>query len=258
MLRPVDLGRLTQHRGPTLGNEQVDGDPERRIGGDAAVPVGAAALKTQHEAGRRDLDAPGRGRGRQEFAERRETCLHGAADPALLLDHEHGRPLDLAGAPQVLALDQSTRLGDLAAEAHDDVAAHVGMPREPREDALELQVLRAVRRHAASALVRQREHAVHRRVCGQLVGSHPVRDETAHRCRAVGHADDGHVVARAHAPVGADIAKEGALAGAHVRGSRWWISGSRKGIRPIERADGAVVAVTWLPAPMSRVATPIG
>jgi len=191
-------------------------------------------------------DASGGG-GCQELAEHRETCLDRAADPAFLLDHEHGRSLDLAGPPQVLALDESPRLGDLTAEAHDDVSGDVRMPRESRQDTLELQVLRPVRRHGASALVRECEHAVHRRVCGQLVSSDSVRDATAYRCRAVGHTDDGHVVAGTHAPVGAHIAGEVSLAGAQVRGSRRWISGGRERVRPIERADSAVVAVHVAP-----------
>ena len=45
VLGAVDLRRLGQDRGAAVAHEQVDGGAERRIGGDAGIAVGAAALQ---------------------------------------------------------------------------------------------------------------------------------------------------------------------------------------------------------------------
>ena len=44
MLGAVDLGRFAEDAGAALGDEQIGGDAEGGVGGDAAVAVGAAAV----------------------------------------------------------------------------------------------------------------------------------------------------------------------------------------------------------------------
>src|SRR5262249_54264918 len=49
MLGTVDLRGLTQDAGAALGDEEIAGDTEGGVGGDAAVAVGAAAVGAEDE-----------------------------------------------------------------------------------------------------------------------------------------------------------------------------------------------------------------
>ena len=61
VLGAVDLRRLAEDGGAALLDEQVGGVAERRVGGDAGIAVGAAALQRQHDLGDRHRLAPRRG-----------------------------------------------------------------------------------------------------------------------------------------------------------------------------------------------------
>src|SRR4051794_11162856 len=49
MLGAIDLGRLAEHGGAALRHQQIDRVAERRVGGDAAEAIAAAALERQHQ-----------------------------------------------------------------------------------------------------------------------------------------------------------------------------------------------------------------
>ena len=55
---PVNFGRFAEDRRAAAGDDQVAGDAERRIGGDAAVAVGAAAVGAENDFAGRHGFAP--------------------------------------------------------------------------------------------------------------------------------------------------------------------------------------------------------
>src|SRR5262249_34169794 len=113
-----------------------------------------------------------------------------------------------------LVLDQVDGLPRLAAEAHQDVAGHVGVLGEAGQRAVELVVVGAAVLHGAAGLVRDRHHAVHVGVAAQQVGgTELLGDVLAGAGRAVDGADDGDVVARAVAATAAVVTHKGARLG---------------------------------------------
>src|SRR5207249_5212101 len=140
--------------------------------------------------------------------------VHRLPDASRLLDvDDHGLALRMTGRGHALLVDHDRGLMHLAAEADQDVGRHVRVLGIAGEHALEGHVVLAEELGAAAGLVGDRKHAVDVRVIAGHVAE-LVLDELAHAGRAVDPGDDGHVVARADAPVVSEIAVEVA----HARG----------------------------------------
>ena len=74
-----------------MPHQQVDGDAERRVGGDAGVAVGAAALQRQREVRRRHRLARHLVRVRQHLADQLDAPLDRLRGAAGVLDAERAQ-----------------------------------------------------------------------------------------------------------------------------------------------------------------------
>src|SRR6218665_502921 len=213
VLGAVHLGRLAEDGAAAMRHQQVHRRAQRRVGADARVAVGAAALQPDRDvrrAARLALDGVG---ARQHRLDHPPPLVYHPPRAALLLDVE---------AVQVLAFDQLARgqpaadLVGLAAQPDEQHAGAVRVPGVAGERAREKLHAQALLVHAAAAAVGQRDHAVDvgkRRqrlrvgVAREMIGN-GARDGG----RAVHAGQHGKVVARGHAAVGAPYAHETGLA----------------------------------------------
>ena len=122
VLGAVDLRRLRQDGRAAVAHELVHRRAQRRVGGDAGIAVGAAALQGEHELGRRHGFALHRVDLVQHALDALDAGLHRLAGAAGLLDRH--------GAEGVVLLDAvgflpARDLEALAAQAHHHDAADV-------------------------------------------------------------------------------------------------------------------------------------
>jgi len=111
MLGAVGLGRLREDHGATMADQKVARGAQRRIGGDAGIAVGTAALQGHCQFARGYLLALDLVGVRKRLFHKGNAGLSRLACAALLLDiHRTQAPR------QLLLLHQPADLVDLAAE----------------------------------------------------------------------------------------------------------------------------------------------
>jgi hypothetical protein len=153
---------------------------------------------------------------------------------------------------QVLAPKQRADLVRFAAEADDEHAGEVRVPRIAAERAPQQQHAVAVRVHAAARAVRQRDDAVDVGNRGSASPREVIGDAAHDGRRAIDRRQKADVVARRDAAVGADDA-------VNVAGGSTKRVGSRRAERVValERAHRQVVQMNMLAGAMSRDAKPM-
>ena len=205
LLRAVNLRRLGEHRRAAVLDQDVGGAAERRVGGDAGIAVGAAALERHHQLARRHVGARDDGEGGEQLLDHPERAFDRSARAARFLDRQR---VEVILVEAVFML-QPADLHDLAAEPDEDRGGDVRMRGVAPEHALEIVEAVAGVGHAAAGAVRKRDRAVDMRIVRQHAGMvHPVGDHADHGRRAVHGRAERDVVARADAPVGAAEALE--------------------------------------------------
>ncbi len=238
MLGAVDLRRLAEHGAAAVAHQQIDRGAERRIGRDARIAVGAAALQRQGDVARRQglaRDLVGFG---QHRLDARHALAHGLGGAAGVLDGEGMQPR--AGL-EPFGLEQAVDLVGFAAEPEHQHAGEVGMARVARDGAAQGVHRLAFARHAAAVPVHQRDHAVDVGEVGERAAAEMIGDVARRGRRAVHRGQDADEVARRDAAVGAPYALEGrALGLGHERGR---LGGGAEGVVAIEIAHRAVVHV---------------
>ncbi len=137
MLGAVNLRRLGEDRRAALSHQQIGSDAERRVGGHAAIAVGATAIGAQHQVRGRQSRALHVVDLRQQLGHRLDAGLDGLADAAALLDAQYQRRLLLLAVQleQMFVFDEVGGRAGLAAEPHDDVSGHVRVPGKARQRA---------------------------------------------------------------------------------------------------------------------------
>ena len=192
-----------------MTHQEIARRAQRRIGGDAGIAVGAAALQRHRQfAGRHRLapDLVGVG---QRLAHEGDAGFHGLAGAADFLDVHRAQP-----AGEFLLLHQPADLVDLAAQPQHDDGGEIRMPRIAAERAPQ-QRQRLVLRHAAAGLVGQRDHAIdigkirQRIVAGERILLEDVGDDARDMRAAVHRGEDADIVAGGDAAVGTADAVEG-------------------------------------------------
>ena len=192
-----------------MAHQKIARRAQRRIGGDAGIAVGAAALQRHRQFAGRHRLALDLVRVGQRLAHEGDAGFHRLAGAADFLDVHRAQT-----AGELLLLHQPADLVDLAAEAQHDHGGKIRMPRIAAERAAE-QRQRLVLRHAAAGLVGQRDHAVdigkigQRIVAGERILLEDVGDQARDMRAAVHRGEDADIVARRHAAVGTADAVEG-------------------------------------------------
>ena len=137
MFRSVNLGGLAKDGRSTLTHELVGGDTQRRVCRDAAVSIRATAVHRQGEFGNRlcrplqcvDI--------RQHSLNRLDSCLDGFSDATGLLYGQEGGSLFAILQPvEMIFIDQTGNLIDLAAQPNQHITADVWMTCHSRYDSL--------------------------------------------------------------------------------------------------------------------------
>ena len=195
--------------------------PERRIGGDAGIAVGAAALQRQHDFRCRPRFALGARRHRQHRLDALDAFLDRLAGAAGRLDR-HG--LEVVALDQPVLVLHAVDLKHLAAEPDHQGAAEIGMrgvaPLRPPQHVIAF----AVGGHAAAGAVHEGDRTVDLRIVVEDAGAvDALGDELRRRGRAVHRGEDADVVARAGPAVRAHVAFEG---GAQLRRQQLVVPGA--------------------------------
>ena len=178
---------------------------QRRVGGDAGIAVGAAALEGEGELGGPDRLAAELVRSRQHLGDHRVRALDGLARAAGALERhgaEGGPALDAIG------LGQELDLHHLAAQADHQHGGEVRMGGEAPERPLQGGVALATVGHAAAGAVGDGDDPVHVRVLVQDLPREALGDELGDAGRAVHGREHADEVARGRLAVGTDIAVE--------------------------------------------------
>ena len=115
MFGAVGLRRLRQDHGAAMAHQQIARRAQRRIGGDAGIAVGAAALQRHRQFARRHRLALHFVRVGQRLAHEGDAGFHGLAGAADFLDVHRAQ-----AAGELLLLHQPADLVHLAAEAEHD------------------------------------------------------------------------------------------------------------------------------------------
>ena len=192
-----------------MAHQQIARRAQRRIGGDAGVTVGAAALQRHRQFAGRHRLALHFIRVDQRLAHEGDAGFHRLAGAADFLDVHRAQT-----ARELLLLHQPADLVDLAAEAEHDDGGKIRMPRVAAERPPQ-QRQRLVLRHAAAGLVGQRHHAVdigkirQRIVAGERILLEHVGDDAGDMRAAIHRGEDADIVAGRDAAVGTANALEG-------------------------------------------------
>ena len=124
VLAAVDLSRLSQHDRTALADDFIGGPAQAGVRGHARPAIRPAALQCNDQLRRRNRLPLNLIRHRQNLLDGGDASLDGLGEAAVLLNGEHCWLMAVAKPGR---LDQIGRLVDFAAEAEDDVAAHVGV-----------------------------------------------------------------------------------------------------------------------------------
>ncbi len=202
-----------------MAHQPVHRRAQRRVGADATVAVGAAALQAHGDvAGRHRLALHAVGFFEHPLHQLDAAC-HRLGGTAGVLDAEAVQP---AAFLQAFLLHQPADLVGLAAQPHQQQCTEVGMPCVTAERAAQDLQRLAFAVGGAAGAVRQRHHAVDVGVAFQRprvdVATEVVGNGPRHRGRAVDAGQHADVVARGHAPVGPHDALEGGRLGDVLRG----------------------------------------
>ena len=211
MFGAVGLGGFAEDDGAAVGDEEVAGGAEGRVGGDAGVAVAAAALERDGEFGEGGWGAADVVGFVEDGADEGEAGFDGFADAA------HG--LDVHGADAVgkaLFFEEAAELVHFAAEADDDDVGEVHVAGVAGQGAAQ-QAERLAVGHAAAGLVGEGDDAVdagpggERIVTVDGVAAELLGDEVGGVGAAVHARENADVVAGGDPAVGAVDAHEAAL-----------------------------------------------
>ncbi len=164
LLGAVNLRRLGKHRRAAVLDQDVGGAAERRVGGDAGIAVGAAALERHHQFACRHVRALDDGERWQHLLDHLERAFDGAARAAGFLDRQR---VEMILVEAVFML-QPADLHDLAAEPDEDRRRDVRMRGVAPKHALQIVEAVAGVGHAAAGAVRERDRAVDVRVVASM------------------------------------------------------------------------------------------
>src|ERR1051326_7820498 len=92
MLGPVDFRSFAEDRRAALGDEEIGGDTEGGVGGDAGVAVGAAAIGAENQMLGGELDALNVIDARQQLGDRFDASLDSFGDAAAFLNGQNTWP----------------------------------------------------------------------------------------------------------------------------------------------------------------------
>ena len=220
--------------------------PERRVGGDAGIAVGAAALERQHDLRHRHRLALHRGDARQHLLDLLDAALDRLPRAAGRLD---GHGVEILVLLEAVVLHETGDLHHLAAEADEQRAADIGMRGiAPLGPLHHVEALAAPARHAAAMAVDEGHDAVDRRIIVEDAGAvEGVGDEARHRGRAVHRGEDADIVPRPDLAVRALVALEGAALGERQHMLR--LGGLGELVVAGEIVDAAIVLVDVLARP---------
>ena len=209
VLAAVDLGRLRQDRGAAVAHQPVDRRAERRVGADARVAVGAAALQADRDVARAAPARAARGSlPRAATATSSMPCATVFVVPPVswMLKVWNCVPvarLSCSIRPEIWFVSQprpTTRI-DAKFGAARSRRACAAAPAAARRRC------RSRSRRRASARSRRRRSGSVRERLGMDVAAEVVGDRARHRRRAVHRGQDADVVARRDAAVGAHDAR---------------------------------------------------
>ena len=256
MLGAIDLGRLAQHRGTALRHQQIDRVAERRVGGDAAEAIAAAALERQHQLADRHSFRAGT-RSRAAAARPAPAALpRSLRRRRRILDADVGRQAQVA---------QLARAGSRTVPRTGwsrSPARRTGMPATFGLRAKPASVRRStsisgpdVARWRSRLVVRQADNIGDVREARQQLGPR-ARGDLAHGVgRTVDGADQHHRVARADAAVGAAVALERAALLRRHHVDRAHIDAEL--VVELHFADCQVLCMHVIPCAIGWVAKPI-
>jgi len=160
-------------------------------------------LQGELDVARRDGLAPHLVRGRQHLLHAGDAFAHRLRGAAGLLDRHGVKEL---ARLQPLGAHEAADLVRLAAEAEDEDAGEVRVPRVTGDGAAEHVHPVALARHAAAGSVHQCDDAVDIGILGERGAAELLGDVFGGRRRAIDRADDAEIVARRNASVGPDDA----------------------------------------------------
>jgi hypothetical protein len=191
---------------PPWATSRSDAAHQRRIGGDAGIAVGAAALHADHqmfEPCRRARDPVGLG---CHFPELSDAALDGLAGAAGLLD---GHVAEIAVLAHPAPANQVRHLHDLAAKAQEQDAGEVRIAGIALQGAEQGVVTLVIARHAAAGAMDDRHDTVDiLELVEPALFLHSLGNEAGDGARAVHGGENAEIVAGADRAVSPVIAHE--------------------------------------------------
>ena len=211
MFGAVGFRGFRENDAAAMAHQQIAGDAEGGVGGDAGQPIRAAALQGERNFRRRDGNAGHIVGFCQNLADKVHAGGDGLAGAAHGLDIQAAQP-----AGELLFLHQPADLVHLAAQAQHDHMRKIGVPGEAAQGAAQ-QFQRFLLRHAAAGLVGEGDDTVHVWVFVQGILAlegitlEHAGDEFGDMGGAVHGREDTDIVAGGDAPVRAADAHEAGL-----------------------------------------------
>jgi len=220
LLGSVQLGGLGQDRNASACDDPIGSDPQGRISRDSGVAVGATTLRRQNKLAGRDGRSPQRIDLRQQFADELNAAADGGSRAAGILNRQHRDILDMRLAigrvpshawqlNQLLMFLKMSECVLFATQADEDIGSDVRVPCDAAENAAQSPMLDPFIRHAAAAVVVERDNAIHIGIGAKALRIEVPRDGSGYSCGAVDGRDDRDVVASTDQSRTAHIAFEG-------------------------------------------------
>ncbi|MCY1534226.1 hypothetical protein D9M68_695890 [compost metagenome] len=247
MLGAIDFRGFAEHGRAALAHQDIGGNAERRVGSNARIAIRTTALQRQRQLGRIDGFAAGAGGDRQHLLDAFDTPIDHLPRATDLLN---GHGLEGVGLGKPVALLHLVDLEGLAAQAHQQGSAQIGIGGIAPLGAAENLVALASQIHGTAGAVHERNDAID---IGILVEDAGAVDRLGHEFgdggRAVHRSQNADIVAGAHLAIGAAIALEGrALGDGHHVGRNGALG---KSVVVGQRAVGAAHATIVLVHPIA-------